>query len=273
MTQYKLIAFDLDGTLLTQSFELLPETIEAVNGIRELGLRVTVATGRSYKSARPFLDRLEISEPMVFSNGAVFDNPDSGEREIISGIPLESALIVLMLLPEFDISAKFHLSSGELFKTDDTPWPDEGKHFEVGTIKPNLKAELQEDPVKIVFHASKSEIEAFSRRLEGVLGDKSQVRMFRSHERYIEMTNRNVNKGRAAKMLIEKLGLQPHEVIAAGDQENDFEMIRDFGLGVVVGPGTPKLLEVNDYQVPYPEEKGIETLLKWIRDGFPNLKR
>ncbi len=173
-----------------------------------------------------------------------------------------------MLLPEFNISCKVHLAGGELLKTDDFPWPGEGKHFEVGTIKPNLKAELMEDPLKIVFHADKEKIDAFSERLNGILGGKSQVRLFRSHEHYVEMTNRQVSKGSAARMLTEKLGFKPEEIIAAGDQDNDFEMIRDFGLGVVVGPGTPKLLEVKNFQVPYPEEGGIEMLRDWIKGGF-----
>ena len=268
MSKFKLIIFDLDGTLLTQSFDLLPSTIQAVDEIRDLGYRITVATGRSYKSAKPFLDKLRIEEPMVFSNGAVYDNPETGDREIISGIPLESALIVLMLLPEFNISCKVHLAGGELYKTDNVPWPDEGIHFEVGIIKPDLMAELREDPLKIVFHATPEEINAFTARLNGVLGSKSQVRLFRSHERYVEMTNKNVSKGHAAKMLVKKLGFKPEEVIAAGDQENDFEMIRDFGLGIVVGPGTPKLHEVKDFQVPYPEEGGIEKLRDWIKGGF-----
>ncbi len=270
MNNYKLVVFDLDGTLLTQSFELLPETLAAFNEIRDMGYRVTVATGRSYKSAKPFLDQLKVVEPMVFSNGAVFDNPETGERELLSGVPLESALIVLMLLPEFEISCKFHLSGGKLYKTDDTPWPDEGIHFETGIIKPDLKTILDEDPLKIVFQASKEQIDAFSERLNSILGVKSQVRLFRSHEHYVEMTNKNVSKGDAAKRLLDKLGIAPGDVIAVGDQDNDFEMIRDFGLGVVVGPGTDKLLAVKDFQVPPPEEGGIEMLRDWIKAGFTN---
>lgn len=269
MNNYKLIVFDLDGTLLTQQFELLPETVSAIEEIRNLGFRITVATGRSYNSAKPFLDTLQITEPMVFSNGAVFDNPESGEREVISGISLESALIVLMLLPEFKISAKFHLAGGRLYKTDNVPWPDEGKHFEVGAIVPNLTAELDEDPIKIVFHSEPDQIEAFQTRLMEILGPTSNVRLFRSHERYVEMTNKDVSKGRAAKMLLEKLGVEIDDAIAVGDQDNDFEMIRDFGLGVVAGPGTEKLKTVMDFQIPYPEEQGIETLRDWLKDGCP----
>ena len=269
MTDFTFIVFDLDGTLLTSDFQLLPETINAINQIRELGYRITVATGRSYKSARAFLDRLDITEPMVFSNGAVFDNPESGEREIIAGIPLESALIVLMLLPDFQISAKLHLAGGELYKTDDTPWPDEGKYFEVGEIKSNLKAELKEDPIKIVFFAKSDRIDDFFKRLEEILGKKSTVRSFRSHTNYVEMTHNRVSKGDAVRRLIKGLGLDPTEIITVGDHENDYEMLRDFGLGVVAGPGTKKLLGVSAYQIPRPEERGIEMLYKWLKKGCP----
>lgn len=266
MNSYQLIAFDLDGTLLTHRFELLPSTIDAINDIRRLGLRVTVATGRSYQSAKPFLDAMEIVEPMVFSNGAVFDNPQTGERELISGVPLETALIVLMLLPEYHISVKLHMADGRILKSDDTPWPDEGKHFEIGDIRPQLKAELDEDPIKIVFYDETAKMDAFAQRLSSILQNKSSVSLFRSHIRYMEMTNRNVSKGRTLMSLVEKMGIAPAEVITVGDQDNDFEMIRDFGLGIVAGPGTGKILEICDHRIPAPEEQGIETLSRWLKE-------
>jgi Cof subfamily protein (haloacid dehalogenase superfamily) len=264
MKNYQLIVFDLDGTLLTQEFELLPSTIDAISELRRSGLRVTVATGRSYKSAKPFLDQLDIVEPMIFSNGSVFDNPDTGERELITGIPLEAALIVLMLLPEFNISVKLHMADGSIFKSDDTPWPDEGTHFEVGEIRPRLKAELDEDPIKIVFYDETGNIDAFSKKLNEILDRKSQVRLFRSHVRYMEMTNKNVSKGQTLKKLVSQLGIPPADVITVGDQDNDLEMIRDFGLGVVAGPGTPSLLKVCDHRIPMPEAQGIENLKDWL---------
>ncbi len=266
MSNYQLIAFDLDGTLLTHQFELLPSTVKAVEKIRQLGLKVTVATGRSYKSAKPFLDQLDIVEPMVFSNGAVFDNPDTGDRELISGVPLETALIVLMLLPEYGISVKLHMADGRIFKSDSTPWPDEGTFFEVGEIKPELKKELDEDPIKIVFYDDTGKMDAFSERLNGILGGKPQVSLFRSHTRYMEMTNQDVSKGLTLQKLVKKMGISPEEVITVGDQDNDFEMIRDFGLGIVAGPGTEKLLEICDHQIPMPEEQGIEALSQWLAD-------
>ncbi|PCI29072.1 MAG: hypothetical protein COB67_04850 [SAR324 cluster bacterium] len=267
INNYKLIVFDLDGTLLTPEFELLPGTVEAVGKLRQLGLRVTVATGRSYKSAQPFLETLEIDEPMVFSNGSVFDNPDTGEREVICGIPLETALIVAMIQSGFNISLKMHFADGRILKSNATPWPDEGKHFEVGQIVENLAAELDDDPIKVVFFGDQEELDRFETKLADILGKKSQVRLFRSHTSYVEMTNKRVSKGDAVQLLIDKLGILPEEVIAVGDQENDFEMIRDLGLGVQAG-NHKALSEVSDHQIAHPEKQGIEELYEWLLDRY-----
>lgn len=265
LEKYKLIIFDLDGTLLTSRFELLPGTIKAIQGIRDLGLRVSVATGRSYKSAKPFLDQLDITEPMVFSNGSVFDNPDTGDREVICGVPLETAIIVSLIEKEFDLSLKVHFADGRIYKSNPTPWPDEGVHFEVGEIVENLPALLDQDPIKIVFHADGKELDKFEKKLTQILGHKSQVRLFRSHDYYVEMTNKQVSKGNAVRMLVEKMGLTPEEVIAVGDQENDYEMLRDLGLGIRVD-GCEKLKEVSKHFINSPDAGGIEELYQWLQD-------
>ena len=260
-----MIVFDLDGTLLTAKYELTPETINAVDQIRDLGLRVTVATGRSYKSAKPILDQLNITEPVVFSNGSVYDNPDSGEREVICGIPLETALITLMLSDDYNISLKIHTASGRVYKSDNTPWPDEGIHFEVGTIVENLKAELSEDPTKIVFYAEKEEHLKFQARIKEVLKHKSSISLFNTHPLYVEMINRNVSKGKTLVRLVKQLGIEPDQVITVGDQKNDYEMLRDLGLGVQVGAAAAKLGEVCDHKIPEPERNGITELVRWLR--------
>jgi Cof subfamily protein (haloacid dehalogenase superfamily) len=263
-SNYKMIIFDLDGTLLSANFELLSGTIEAVQELRALPLRVSIATGRSYKSAQPFLDQLNIDEPMIFSNGAVFDNPETKEREIISGIPLETALIIAMLRPKFQVSLKMHFADGQVLKSDPTPWPDEGIHFEVGTIVDNLPQQLVEEPLKVVFYGDQEKLTAFDLELGRIIGNKSQIRTFRSHKNYVEMTNKDVSKGDAVKKLLRKLSLSAAEVIAVGDQENDYEMIRDMGLGIQVG-NCEKLSEVSQYKIPVPEKGGIEYLYSWLK--------
>jgi len=263
-----MIVFDLDGTLLTADFQLTEETINSVEKIRSLGLRVGVATGRSYLSAKPFLDQLQITEPMVFSNGCVMDNPETGEREVLSGIPLETALIGLMLTDQHKISAKAHLADGQILKSHDIPWPDEGVHFEVGDIRPDLKAELEDEPIKMVFCGDPEKLTAFKEQIESILGPKAQARLFQSHTYYLEMVNKNVSKGDALLVLTEKLGLPKENIITVGDQENDYEMLKYFGLAIKAGDGHPRLSEVADHQIASPEDGGIEQLYQLLRSDY-----
>ena len=261
---FELIVFDLDGTLVTHDFLLTEETLAAVAKIRSLGLRVSVATGRSYLSAKPFLDRLEIVEPMVFSNGSVFDNPETGERELIAGVPLESALIALMLADLFGLSVKAHFSDGRIVKTDTTPWPDEGTHFDPGNHNPRLKAELAEDPIKMVFFGPGPKLVAFKAKMESVLGAKARARLFQSHADYLEMVNQTVSKGAALLLLTAKMGIPKEAVITVGDQENDYEMLKYFGFGIQVGNGQPKLAEVAKLQIAKPDQGGIEEIYRYL---------
>jgi Cof subfamily protein (haloacid dehalogenase superfamily) len=265
LDQFKIVVFDLDGTLITHDYLLLPENLNAVNQIRQLGLRVTIATGRSFFSAEPFLKQLQIQEPMVFSNGSVCDNPETGDREIISGIPLESALIILMLMDQFKgLSLKVHTADGTVLKSNDIPWPDEGVHFVVGTIIDNLKAYLDQDPIKMVIFGEPEVKNKFQQKLLEVLGSKSQISLTHSHPLYLEIISKNVSKGITICHLLPKLGILPEQAIGVGDQENDYEMLKMLGLGIQVGENAEILKTVTQHQIPNPETLGIKVLYEWL---------
>lgn len=263
---HKIIFFDLDGTLLTPGYELLPETISAIEDIKALGYRVSIATGRSYKSAEPFITRLKITEPMVFSNGCLYGCPSLDDMAFVDGIPLEAALVTLMILPEFDLSLKAHLADGTIYKTHDVPWPGEGIHFEQGKIVENLKAVLDEDPIKMVIFGETEQLDKFRERLAGVLGRSSKVNIFNSNPQWLEMSSRTVSKGQTIKKLLNVLDIDASEVIAVGDQDNDFDMLKNAGLGVRVGNVAPKLEKVSAFQIPEPENDGIRVLYQKLSE-------
>lgn len=258
--KHKIIFFDLDGTLLTPGYELLPETISAIEDIKALGYRISVATGRSYKSAEPFVTKLEITEPMVFSNGCLYGCPMLDDLAFVDGIPLESALVALMILPEFDLSLKAHLADGTIYKTHDIPWPGEGVHFEQGEIVDNLKAVLDEDPIKMVVFGETDELEKFKKRLSVVLGRNSKINVFNSNPQWLEISSRTVSKGQTIRKLLDVMDIKPSEVIAVGDQDNDFDMLKSVGMGVQVGSVAPKLENVSAFKIPEPENGGIRVL-------------
>jgi len=72
---YRLLAIDLDGTLLTRHKRILPRTRQALDAAADLGCRVVIATGRSFAVARYFCDGLTLSAPQITYNGAVIYDP------------------------------------------------------------------------------------------------------------------------------------------------------------------------------------------------------
>lgn len=264
MSKFKLICFDLDGTLLNAEFQLPKAHIETIETLKKRGYRITLATGRSYSSAKPYIDALNITEPMVFSNGSVYENPDSGKREVLMGIPLATAKQVCTLEEKEPFSLKVHLADGQILKSKDQAWPDEGVHFVVGDITENIKDVLKVDPIKIVLHGTNQEMESFSKLLKAELGENSPVRLFRTHRDYVEITNALVSKGQAITRLIGKLGISPSEVVGVGDQENDIELVRDFGMGIQVGDNCDALKAVATHFLAPPEENGLTGLLSLL---------
>ncbi|MDX2469111.1 MAG: HAD-IIB family hydrolase [SAR324 cluster bacterium] len=261
MSKFKLICFDLDGTLLDANFQLPKAHIETIETLKKRGYRISIATGRSYSSAKPYIDALNITEPMVFSNGSVYENPETGTREVLMGIPVETAKQVCALEEKEAFSLKVHLADGQILKSKDQAWPDEGVHFVVGDITENIKDILNIDPIKIVLHGTDEEMESFSKTLKAALGENSPVRLFRTHRHYVEITNAQVSKGQAVTRLINQLGIDKSEVVGVGDQENDIELVRDFGMGIQVGDNCDALKAVATQFLKPPEENGLTGLL------------
>lgn len=264
--QYKMVVFDLDGTIVTEGFEILPNTKKVIESIRaDLGLRVSVATGRMYGSALPYTSQLLLKEPVIYTNGAIYDCILTKQRKIYAAIPHEIALFVVQLLSKIKLSAKFHFENESILKSDDSPWPNEGKHFTTGVVAKNLRKELLQAPLKIVFYGEEKAILEYEAELKLKFGKDMPVRIFKSHEHYMEMTHLNVSKANAIRKAFEPLDISIEECITVGDQDNDFEMIRDAGYGIVAGKGNSSLNAVSKFKIPSPEDRGIEALLEHLK--------
>ena len=200
---------------------------------------------------------------MVLSNGTVTFDPNTGERRVLMSVPLAGARRVIELEQTHPLSIKVHLADGRIFKSKDLPWPDEGVHFVTGELHPNLLAELDQDPIKLVVHGEPGEMDQFQRELSEMIAD-APIRCFRTHRYYLEITNSHVSKGAALKLLLPRMGLAPAEVVGVGDQENDLELVRDFGLGLRVGDACEKLIPVAQHRLDPPELGGIQGLLRLL---------
>jgi hypothetical protein len=231
---YELFVFDLDGTLLSQDSSLPQEAVEFLRALSGRA-KVTLATGRSLTSTRPYLRRLGITTPAILYNGAVVIDPVSERPLFVRRIPKELALKVLEVVRGFPVHP-------QVYRKVEDPWIDVAKiatpiqRFlakeglparEVGDLR---KAVFQA-PIKFLIVGEPGVLPALEQALRSEVPEVSVVR---SETEYVEVLPPGVSKGEALAWLCNRLGVPPSRVVAVGDQRNDLTMIELAGLGVAM---------------------------------------
>lgn len=242
---WKILALDLDGTLLNDDLRVDPRDKAALETARRRGVEVTLLTGRMLPSVWPYLMELQITAPVVLYNGAVIHDPRLGHQTVLGIIPARLASQLLGLARHRPVDAQLYVGS-ELLIARETPAQREFLDRERLSAREvgELAAAVEDDPIKLMFIGPPAVLdeleERWSRLVEG------EARLVRSQPAYLECLAPNVSKGLALKVLVEGFKIPMEEVIAVGDQPNDVEMIREAGLGVAVANAHPDCMAVAD---------------------------
>lgn len=263
---YRLLVCDLDGTLIDKSLTLDPALVEAFHRARERGLAISLATGRMPPGAERYREELGLTAPLIFYNGALIRDPQSGQD-------LFSLTLPRGLLPEaYAIFA--HAPVHPLFYRDDQlfclertfPIREYGDEqgLQVNVIPEPDEFLAQGSFVKSLFIGHPATLPVLREELEATAGDGARLVMTRTD--YLEMMPAGASKGAALRRLAERLGVPLERVIAVGDQENDLEMLEVAGLGVAMPQAPPRVREAAGRVAPPPSEGGLVALL---RDVLP----
>ncbi|MEN9936472.1 MAG: hypothetical protein RLZZ387_3051 [Chloroflexota bacterium] len=257
--QYKLLALDLDGTVMGHDLVIHPEVRAAIGEARAAGVHVTLATGRMYFSTIPYARELGIDTPLICYQGGMVRDPRSGEILHHITMPGDAAAEALVALAENDIFALTYIDE-RLHIPAMRPELDAYLHFhpegvEV-VVEPELVALVRErPPTKILITAEPQTVESELARMAALFGDRISV--VRSHAIFGELTPPGINKGAALAMLADDLGVRREEIMAIGDQENDVPMLSWVGLGVAMGNAVPAAKAVSQAVAPTVEEAGV----------------
>lgn len=230
----KLIAMDLDDTLLDASQQLTVRTKQAVRKAMDAGVAVTIATGRMFQSALPFAEEMGITLPLITYNGALIRSTISGET--LFHRPIEAALAQ-------DVSELFRQKGWYLQKyVDDRLYVaelDSNALFYAGYARVEaipLGAgfyQMKEAPTKMLSMGDKPVLDEIRAELLERYG--GSLYMASSKQRYLELVDARVNKGQALEYLSGTLGIGRDEIMAIGDSMNDIDMIEYAGCGVAMG--------------------------------------
>lgn len=258
---YKLVALDLDGTMLDDDKILNRNTVEMIREASEYGVRFTIATGRMSRGALRYADELGVDIPVITYNGAIMRSIYSGEVYREFKVPAEPAKEALRLLGDEPV-LRYAFLGEDVFTDTAHDWTD--RYADLLGVEIHQVADVQdmldEDPTMLVFMVPVGRAQLLTQTLKSKLD--SQVRITNSADWFLDVLHPQATKGLALAQLAEHLGIEREEVIAIGDNINDLEMVEYAGLGVAVANATDELKVVADYITEAPISKGVEEVIR-----------
>ena len=272
----RLLALDIDGTLLDSSGRLPDDNRRAIVHAIERGVEVALATGRRFDYARPVFEQLPAPLTLILSNGAVVKTRE-GETLMKRLLPREVARQVLAAVPQYRQGAAVTFDRPRtaqiVYQSIDWEHPRHGKFFAanrpfLAEVDP-LEECLTEDPVQVMFTGGCAEMRTLFNHLRAgagrdpdALADRSDGAAKRAavvdqspDHRYsvalteyefrdfslVDVLQAGCSKGTALADWALARGYSRHEVMAVGDNLNDLEMLEFAGRPVVMGNGIADL--------------------------------
>lgn len=273
--KYKIIAVDLDGTLLSDEKKILPETAAALKKASEMGIEIVPSTGRPFGGIPDFIMNFDFVSYALTCNGAAVYDAKSGR--CISEAPLspEKAAEILKTITSFDISIDAFIS-GKSYKEDsqkkmidNLDLSDIMKNYIKSTriFVDDLTGFILENNLSVQKFTLN-----FTRDQNGVLIDREKTRLFletvpdialvSGGMNNLEITRSGVNKGAALLRLGELLGVPREEIMAFGDSGNDLDMIKAAGFGIAMANSDKEVLSAAGYVTLSNNDNGIAAALE-----------
>ena len=261
MSEYRLVVADIDGTLVTRHREITPGVLAAVREAQSRGVRVCLATGRIWLSARPYFERLGADPPAILYNGGLVY--DFRTDSVLRRIPLDheharAVLEVLRGVPE----VQPHLYAGDRVFTgrvnDLTERYRRKDSIQVEEVG-DLVAFLPRDPMKILIVGARGDLERALARIRTI---PLPINTVFSEETYLEILPVGSSKGVALEFVAARLDVPLAQVIAVGDNLNDLEMLRTAGLGVAMGNAPEALRNAADVVTRTNDEEGLRDVIE-----------
>lgn len=258
---YKLIAIDMDGTLLTDELEILPSTIEVIQRAVEKGAIVTIATGRMYASAIQFAKQLKINVPLITYQGGLIQSMET--EEIIYERVLSSKISRQLIEIAEERSLHFQVYQDDLVygAIENERLVTYAEKVKVSyKVEPNLYKLAEKGLTKAIYVGEPNYLLGMQKELKGLFGDSAHITQSLPH--FLEVTHPEANKGAALRHLAQTLGIDMSETIGIGDNYNDTELLEAAGFGVAMGNAVDALKESADYITLSNNDEGVKHVIE-----------
>lgn len=266
----RLIAFDMDGTVLDDHKRILPETKEAFARAVEQGIVLLPATGRHFSGAVDVIREIDGVEYITTCNGAGIYELASGHCLFEESMELSSFLPMLKRLDELEVAADPFVKGEALM--NERKWslveemhlsPELEQYMWTSRKRvPDLLASLEErgddvEKLTINFVVEEDGTRRDYDEVLSVLADYPQFDAVPGGMYNIEVTKKGISKGSGLRWIGQRLGISTGEMIAFGDSGNDLSMLETAGIGVAMGNAEKEAKEMADYVTKTNNENGI----------------
>lgn len=254
-TSYKLIAIDIDDTLLHSDLTLSDHTVSTIQKAAGLGRYIVLASGRAYGGIKPFYDIFGIQSPAITFGGNQIVDQD-GNAIVTHTVSNADCQKILQLAQEYGVHAHVY-HEGVIWYPKHTKYAQfYADHYGcLGEEKADLL--LRDDlasPKVLMMEDDTNKILEIQKRAQKLF---PHLNVMRSKPTLLEFTDKSYTKGRALQELCDSLGLSIEQTIAIGDSQIDASMIKAAGLGVAVGNAIGEVKDIADFVAPTNDEDGV----------------
>ncbi|MFN8649213.1 Cof-type HAD-IIB family hydrolase [Streptococcus sp.] len=252
----KLIALDLDGTLLNAKKEISRANKEALQAAREQGVKVVITTGRPLPAVEPFLKELDLMREDEYSitfNGGLVQTNDGGILDEI-GFGIDAVESIYQTTQALGLPLDV-VHGGDVYVL---PASVDSLYPTCNALLNYIPTSFEDLPRHMEFNKAVSacEVDFLDQQIPKIPEDlHAQFEIFKSREILLEWSPKGVHKAEGLAQLLGHLGIEQAEVMACGDEENDLSMIDWAGLGVCMANGADTVKEVANVVTPMTNEE------------------
>lgn len=287
---YKLIAIDLDGTLLNSYGQISEKNKLALNNAKEKGIQIVLASGRTTDSVKSIANEIGVQNYIICGNGSLIYDLQKEEIIYDKFIEKKKALQIIDICEKNSIYYNIYtenmviaktLNNNVLFYYQENANKPDNKKTKINIVQDIyeyvknlenqniLKITISDNDV-IIFNSiirklkevkdiDVLDVEHMSRKIIKTGTEESKLEYY-----YTEITKKNVDKWYAIEFLMENLNVNSNEVLTIGDNVNDKLMIENAGCGVAMGNSAPYIKEISDLIVSDNNEDGVAEAIEKI---------
>lgn len=242
---YKLVAIDLDGTLLDMNKEVSERNKKALALAREKGVKIVVCSGRVYIGARLYAKQIGSVDPIIACNGAIITDRLDGKIIYSDNLDTEVCIKINEICQKHGVY--YHVYAGDTMLTERLGFTSE-RYFERNKFLPpedrvdievveNMETKLRAIPGKVLKFVIVTDDPEQLRRVRKDMEQLEEVDVMSSNYDNFEVMNKGVSKGAALERLSSVLDIPASQMMAIGDNENDISMFEYAGLSVAMANG------------------------------------